>query len=812
MNGRGFVDVLWQDAIYGLRQLRRNAGFTVVAAITLALAIGANTAIFSVVNQVLLRPLPYRDAGRLAWITERFALSFSPGAVLGPDYVAWRQRNQTFEQIEGFLSSQGPAISLSGIGQPVPVRTTSVTVGLFPMLGLRPIAGRLFAPEEGQAGRDGVLLLSESLWRAQFGGSSAVLGKTVRLNSYGYTVVGVMPANVQYPQADVWTPLVLNSSLFQPRSRPLALVSVIGRLRAGMVLGQAEADLARISHGLDGDYPAQLVQSRDRRIAAVPLRDVLIRNVRALLLILLGATGFVFLIACANVANLSFSRATARYREFAIRGALGAGRVRLVRQLLTESLLLAAVGGALGLLGGLWSVGLLRGLIPAGLADEVALDPLMLVFAMGITILATLVSGVAPAIVASRAEAGETLKAGGARAGTGSGTHQLRRALVVCEIALSLVLLVGAGLLARSFLRLTNAPLGFNPGRVLMTQVSRPMTNGFQTPSQVPFFNAVLRNLRALPGVTEAGAVSRAPLSTCEGYNGPIRLRGAEADLQSVCMTSVTPGYFRAMEVPLLKGRGFSDGDSAEAPGVVIMNETLAREAFGNRDPIGQTAGVYGLGGISWRTVVGVVADARNSTLEQQTWAEIFVPYPQALLPLSATFVLRAGGDPRGLAGGVRTAVEAVDRNQAVSNMETLEEAIDRSSTPQWFRTRLLGLFALVALVLAAAGVFGVMAYSVSQRTHEMGVRVALGAQPGDIVRLAVGECMLVAAIGLGLGVVGAVGVTRWLSSFLYDVKATDLPTFAGALMLLAATALAAGYIPARRASRQDPLAALRNE
>jgi predicted permease len=510
------------------------------------------------------------------------------------------------------------------------------------------------------------------------------------------------------------------------------------------------------------------------------------------------------------VANLSLARAAARYREFAIRGALGAGRMRLVHQLLTESLLLAAIGSVFGLLCGLWSVRLLRRLIPTGLPGGITLDPRILAFALGITILATLVFGLAPALAASRPEVIETLKIGGLRSGTGRGTHHLGNVLVVSEIALSLVLLIGAGLLTRSFVRLTQVQLGFNTDHVLTGQVLRPMTNGFQTPSQVPFFNEVLSHIRALPGVKDAGAVDRAPLSACAG--GAVRPRGAATDIQPLCTTTISPEYFRTMGIPILEGRSFSDHDSSEGLPVVILNRLLAREAFGDRDPIGQQIGMYGLNGLSWRTVVGVVAIAKNSTLEQEPWPEIFVPYPQALLPLSANFVLRTEGNPSAFPGLLRDAVQAVDRNQSVANIQTLDEVIASSTAPQWFRMLVLGLFALLALMLAAIGVFGVMAYSVSQRTHEIGVRVALGAKPGDILSLAVGQGMAVASIGLGVGIIGSASLTHFLSGFLYDVKPTDLLTFITAVGLLTGTALLACYLPARKAARVDPLVALRDE
>jgi putative ABC transport system permease protein len=808
MNALPFFETLRQDGLYGLRQLRRSASFTAVATITLALGIGATTAIFSVVNTVLLRPLPYRDPARLAWVTERFLASRGPGGVLGPDFVEWLHQNQAFQQIEGF-ESQGPSTSLSGAGEPIPVSVTEVTAGFFSMLGLQPVAGRSFTGDDGEQGHDHGLLISENLWQTRFERSRAVLGRTVRLDNAAYTVIGVM-RHVDYPQVDVWIPMDLSSTLFSPQSRPLAMVSVIGRLKPNITFSQAETNLWLITHRMDREYPPQIVQSRDRHVELVSLHELLVRNMRSLLLTLLGAVGFVFLIACANVANLSLSRAAARFREFAIRGALGARRMRLVRQLLTESLLLAAIGSLLGLLCGLWSVSLLGRLIPPGLPGEITLDPRILAFALGITALSTLVFGLAPALVTSRTEVIENLKIGGARSGTGKRAHHLRNMLVMSEIALSLVLLIGAGLLTRSFVRLTNVQLGFNPNHVLTAQVLRPMTNGFQTPSQVPFFNEVLKNIQVSPAVKDAAMIDRAPLSACAG--GAVRPQGAATDIQPLCTTAISPEYFRTMEIPFLRGRSFSDHDSSNGLPVVIINEALARETFGDRDPIGQQIGMYGLDGLAWRAVVGVVAITKNSTLEQQPWPEIFVPYPQALLPLSANFVLRTEGNPSAFAGLVRNAVQAVDRNQSVSNIQTLDEAIAASSAPQWFRMLVLGLFALLAMVLAAIGVFGVMAYSISQRTHEIGVRVALGAKPGDVLLLAVGEGMVVATIGLAVGTVGSAGLMHFLSGFLYDIKPTDFMTFVTALALLTGTALLACYLPARRAARVDPLVGLRNE
>jgi hypothetical protein len=660
MHATGFLEVLAQDMRYGLRQLRRSPGFTAVAALTLALGIGVNTSIFSVVNSVLLRPLPYKDPERLTWVAERFTRQTF---ALGPDFVAWRRSNQVFEQLEGYHPS-GPSASLFGLGEPIPVRWTEATIGFFQMLDLEPVIGRAFRPEEGADGQNHVALLDEKLWRSQFGASPDVLGKTVHLENTAYTVIGVMPSRAEFAAADVWTPLVIDSPLFSPRARPMPLVSVIGRIKTGVTFSQADSDLSRIAHGIDQEYLPGFAQSRDRRVDLVNLHTLL--------------------------------------------------------------------------------------------------------------------------------------------------AHVLRHALVISEIALSLVLLIGAGLLAKSFLRLTSVRLGFNPDRLLTAQISRPFTNGLETPSPAPFFNAVLRQMRALPGVEGAAAVSRTPLSACG--TGPVKLRGAEADLQPVCTTNVSPDYFAAMQIPLLEGRSFDDHDSPHAQPVVMVNESLAREAFPGRDALGRQIGVYTLGGVSWRAIVGIAADTRNSALQQSTLPELFVPYPQAFLPMAATFVLRTGGDPTALAGAARKAVEAVDPNQSLSNLQTLDAVVESATSPQWFRTMLLGLFALLALALAAIGVFGVMAYSVSQRTHEIGVRVALGARPENILALVVRQGLLVAALGLAIGLLGALSLTRFLSSLLYQVQPRDFTTFAAALLLLTGTALFACYLPARRAARVDPVIALRTE
>ena len=630
-----------QDIRYVLRQIGTYPGFAAVVILTLALGTGADTAIFSVVNTVLLRPLPYRDPDRLVWITERFALAFSPGAAFGPDYVAWQRENPAFEEIEAFQSGD-PNTSLSGKGASVAVRATSVTPRFFTMLGVSPILGRSFTDVEGTEGRNQVALLSEGIWRTQFGGDPNILGKTIHLDGSAYILVGVLPGSVRYPEGDVWTPLPTGSAMFMPNSRPMAIVNVIGRLREGVTISQAESDLQVVGHRIDSQYPVPFLQSRDRSVQIIALNAFLVRNVRSLLLILLGVVGFVLLIACANVSNLLLSRATGRGREFAVRSALGAGRVRLIRQSLTESLVLASLGSALGLFGGLWFVQFLKQLIPAGIPSAVRLDPMMFGFAAGIAIFATLIFGLIPALVASRTTVSETLRSGGAPTGTGAGTRLLRNFLVMFEIALSLILLIGAGLLMQTFVRLADIRLGFDPHSILTAGVSRPMTNGFNTPSQVPFFNRVLDRLQSIPSVVAAGAGTRPPLSSCAGQNTSLSLRepSGERWLQSVCSNEISP-QFRAIGIPLLSGRFFDANDSRTSAPVVIVNRALAHAAFGDKDPIGRNIGVPGLNGTTWSKVVGVVGDVRNDTIEREPSPEIFLSYTQGISPLSVTFVVR---------------------------------------------------------------------------------------------------------------------------------------------------------------------------
>ncbi|MGH9396420.1 MAG: ADOP family duplicated permease [Terriglobia bacterium] len=811
--GFQWLETLLQDLRYGLRQLRHNPGFTAIAIITLALGIGANTAIFSVVDTVLLRPLPYKDSSRLVWATERFASMHGAAAVVSPDFIGWKEHNQVFKQIGA--SESGVGANLTGTGQAARVSITHVTTGFFPMLGVRPIVGRTFLPSEGKQGENHVALLSETLWRNRFGADPRILGKTIRLDDTAYTVVGVMPAALRYPSAELWTPFALDEARFSPHSPVWAILTVIARLKPGVGVRQAQSDLQVITQQMDKEYPPQAARFRaHERVEVIPLQELLVHNVRSLLLILLGAVGFILLIACANVANLQLSRGVVRGKEMAVRAALGARRARLIRQLLTEGLLLAAAGGVLGVLAGLWGTKILKQLIPSNLPSDIHLDLRILGFSAAIAVLAVLVFGLVPALIASRTEVSEALKEGGVRAGANPTAHRLRSLVSAGEIALSLILLVGAGLLARSFMRLTEVDLGFDPHGLLIATVQRPrpLTVGFDSREFTAFFQNVLERVRNLPGVKEAAVTSQYPLGPPHNGATLLNVRGVGQvhPPQVVLVTSISPDYFRVMRIRLLKGRAFGEADAAGAPPVVIMNDTLARILFRDRDPVGQHISFYDSPAV-WTEVVGVVSSVRSSGLEQQPGPEIFVPYLQQP-SFSMTFVLRAASDPHMLAGAVRNAVQRIDKNQPLFDVTTMDEVIANSIAPRRFKMLLLGLFALLALALAAVGIYGVIAYFCSQRTHEFGIRLALGAQRQDVLKLVIGQGLKLMLIGVGAGIIGALALTRFLSSLLYGVKATDPLTFIAVSLILAGVALLASYIPARRAMKIDPMVALRHE
>ncbi len=814
MWGWNWAETLWQDIRYGWRQLRKNPGFTVVAVLTLALGIGANTAIFSVIDAALLRPLPYDRPEQLVSISTMHLNG--NGMVIPPDFKAWQQQNGALDAVGAFgfgFNGYSQGANLTGVGEPTRVLVVPVTVGFFQMLGVRPILGRGFNPDEEQPDHSHVALVSAAVWQREFGGDRVVLNTIIHLDKTPYTIVGVMPAGLLYPPGDLWVPEALDASNSLPQSADWPMLYVIGRLKPGVSLAKAQAALEVLSRRLDAQFSPGRQKARARwHTEIVPLRQLLAGNVGHVLLVLLAAVGFVLLIACANLANLLLARAAARGREVAVRAALGASRLRLVCQFLAESVLLASFGGVLGAIVGLWAERAMKQLVPPELPAGVSLDPRILAFVIGISAGAVILFGLIPALAASRVNVNQALKESGSSAGLGRSTHRLRGLLVVAETALALVLLTSAGLMARSVLRLTGVELGFDPQHVLLGDVWLPATIIDEPQRQANFFGEVLGRLRALPGVEDAAATTHYPVSMFNELASGVLVSGGpplESNKPS-SVAYVSPDYFRTLGIRLLKGRFFNDQDAGSARPVAILSEGEARSAFGGREPVGNEISLGGAKG-PWRTVVGVVADTRNFMLERESWPEIFIPYQQQP-SLFMTFVLRTKDDPMRLAASMRQAVESVDANEPVGDIQTMDDIVQKFVAPRRFKLLLLGSFALLALVLGAVGLYGVISYAVTERTQEIGIRRALGARPEDVLKLVIGQGFKLALTGVGIGILVALALTRFLSSLLYGVKPTDPLTFVSISLLLLAVALLAAYIPARRATKVDPMVALRHE
>jgi putative ABC transport system permease protein len=817
-----------QDLRYGARMLWKSPVVSLVAVVALALGIGANTAIFSVVNTVLLKPLPFEGADRLVMVWDTHPL----GRKLGYDYVPssngsfedFRQQSESFEQMAAL---DFWTVNLTGRNEPERIEGTSVSTSLFPLLRVRPMLGRAFTPEEERQGAAHVVLMSHGLWQRRFGGDANVVGQTVTLDGEQYEVVGVMPPDFTFPQnsglpaffsfaqkTDLWTPRVLAEE--ERRNHQSHHIAIIGRLKPGRTLEQAQAELSTIARRLEQQYPDEL---EDFGVSVLPLHEQVIGKSRVAILVLLCVVGFVLLIACANVANLLLARAAARQKEVAIRTALGASRLRVIRQLLTESVLLAFIGGACGVLLAMWGVDLLVALSPGDIprTGEIGIDSRVLAFTFGVSLLTGLAFGLAPALQASSSDLHEALKEGGRGGTTGPRRARVRNVLIVSEVALALVLLAGAGLLVRSFFKLRNVGPGYDPENVLTLDVPLPGTRYKEGAQTAAFYQRLIERVKALPGVEAVGAVSHLPLTGAEELDGfEIEGRpGPESgeNVQSADFRVVSTDYFSAMKIPLVRGRYFTEQDTADAPGVIIIDETLARRFFSDEDPIGKRMNEAGSPTPrGYLTVVGVVGGVKHSSLDAEPKPAMYVSYLQSPW-LDMTLTVRTSGAPaENLAGAVRQEVWALDKDQPVARVATMKSLFARAVAPQRFQMLLVGLFAAVALLLSVVGIYGVMAYSVTQRTHEIGIRMALGAQRRDVFKLLMGQGMTQAFIGILLGLAGAFALTRLMSSLLYGVSATDPLTFAGVSLLLAAVALLACYVPARRAMRVDPMVALRYE
>ena len=799
------------DLKFAFRQLLKNPGFTAVAVLTLALGIGANTAIFSVVNCVVLRPLPFPAADRLVMIqgihqredgsNQRFE------SVFDPDFKQWTEQNHVFECMAVYGSGQ--ATLLSG-GEPKRIRSAEVTIDFFSLLGVKPLAGRTFLPEEHEAGGPRAIILSEGLWRDRFGADRSVVGREVTLDGRNVTVVGVLPGRFNFPEdCDAWTSLVLTTS------RGNAFHQALASLKPGVTLGQAQAEMDTIAQRIAQTLPAS---APVKGVSLVSMQEQIVGGTRSLLFVFLGAVGFVLLIACANVTNLLLVRAAARQKEIQIRVALGAGRARIARHLLTESVLLAAVGGVFGLLLAIWGLHLLITLMPPNLVPrigEIGLDVRVLGFNFALSLLTGVAFGLAPAWQASRANANEALKEGGRSHSSGVRHCFLRQALVAAEITVSIVLLIGAGLMVKSFARLREVKLGFNPERTLTLDLSLPGAN-YSGLSQIKvFYREVLDRIRALPGVRSAGFANAVPLGvgslriygdfSIEGQPAPEHLWASKV--------AASPDYFRAIGIPLRKGRFFTESDDDRTPGVAIINERLARFLWPNDDPLGKRI-TLGIGPASWSEVVGVVGDVRQDDLRVAPPSGVYVPYQQVSQTFfleAMTFVVRTVEEPQSLAVTLRKTIQTVDPSLPV-DIHTMEELVSLKVAHPRFTTWLLGTFSAIALVLALVGIYGVVSYGVTQRTQEIGIRVALGARGQEVVKMVVSQGMRAVLIGVLCGTVVAVALTRFLTAYLYAVTPTDPITFASVVLVFIGVALAACLVLAFRAARVDPVEALRHE
>jgi putative ABC transport system permease protein len=801
---------VFQDLRHGVRLLVRAPGFSAVAIAALAIGIGANTAIFSVVNTLLLRQLPYQNADRLAVIWEHNLPRDRRSNVVSPgNFIHWREMNQAFEDI----AAVGPTfkITLTGDGEPEELSMQFVSAQFFPILGVRPALGRPFTVEEDQP-RSRVAVISDRLWRRRLGGDPNVLHRPITLQGVPHTVVGVMPPGFSFldKSVDLWIPVGFTAEARTPRGRWL---QVVGRLRPGVTFERAQQEMQRVAGEMTTRFPDFNTGWTAR---VVPLREQLTGDVRPALFVLLGAVAFVLLIACANVANLLLARATGRQRELAVRAALGAGRGRLIGQMFAESIVLAGAGGVAGLLLAWWALHFLRSVAAARLPiqrlEVVGLDPWVLLFTLGASILSGLAFGVAPALTAAGTSLGTALKEGG-RTGSAARGSRTRNAFVIVEVALALVLLVGAGLLVRSFMRLLNVDPGFDTSRTVTMRVNLPASRYGEEGRTAQFFDRLFEKVNAVPAVQSAGAISFLPLTGLGSATSMEIVGKPRPPLGQEPVTDVrviAHNYLQAMGVPLLRGRLFHEQDAADAKNRIIINETMAGRHWPGEDPIGRRVK------ISWNDdredeVIGVVGDVKHDGLGVEPRAMIYWPYRRNPYG-SMTIAVRASADPRTIVNSVVGIIRQQDPALAVADIRTMDEVVAESVAQQRLTMLLLAVFAGAALLLAAVGIYGVIAYAVTQRTQEIGIRMALGAQRHDVVRMVVGQAAFLAAAGIAIGAAGALVLTRFMKGLLFEVEASDPMTFLVVAATLGIVALVASYIPSMRAARVDPVIALRAE
>ena len=819
MNSIGWLETIWQDIRFGARLLRRNPGFSAIAILTLAIGIGSNTAIFSIVNAVLLRPLPYAHPENLVMIWQALPQrGFATVPVSEPDFAEFKNQSRSFSDLAAvFLDKED--YNLTGSGTPERVAGMNVSANLFSFLGVKPALGRSFLPDEDQPGHEHVVVLSHRLWQRKFGGDPGVLSKAVTIDGQSYTVVGVMPAQFQFPppttlgrftfpsDREMWLPLVLDRP-----TRANHPLEVFARLKPSVGLSEARAEIDTIAASLAKEFPG----TNDGVGGSVlALSNVVVQNSRALLMMLFGIVSFILLIACANVANLLLARATARSRELSVRAALGASRGRLARQAISESAVVALLGGAAGVLLARWGLGLLRAAQGVDLPRlaEVKMDARVAAFAVGVTLLSGWLFGLAPAWLASRADVNECLKQG-SRSLAGGWSGRVRGPLIVAEVALALMPMIAAGLLIRSFTKLLAVDPGFDAQNLLTANLRLSHLRYPKDDRITAFTEQVLDRIRALPGVGSASTVNSLPITGFQGASA-LFIEG-RPDPRSIADTPladervVSSDYFRTMRIPILSGRAISDQDGRESAKVAVINGSAARRYFSGVDPLGKRLKVDSKND-SWRVIVGVAGDVHQSGLAQDPDAEIYLPQSQEAWSVM-TIVVRGASDVQSLASAVRDQVWAIDKEQPVFNIKSMDQILAESLASRKFTLWLLGGFAGIALLLAAIGIYGVISYSVTQRTREIGIRVAIGARPADVFWLVVGQGMLLSLVGIAIGLAGALALSRVMSSLLFGIGATDVSTLVVSTMMVFVVGVLASYIPARRAVRVDPMVALRYE
>ena len=816
------METLWNDLSHGLRTLYKNPAFTAVAVLSLAIGIGANSAIFSVTNALLLRPLPYKDADRLVILWSR-----SPGLNVPQDWFSPAQyfdvqtQNSVFDETAVTI---GASFNLTGSIAPEHVDGARISSSMFSLLGANAMIGRGLLAEEDQPGKPPTVILSYGFWERYFGGDQGVLGRTLTMNGNNYTIVGVMPPGFSLNKevmpavngienADLLVPLPFSEAARSNRGNED--FNIFGRLKSGITIAQAQSEMDIIADRMKQQYPGNYPPNGGLTISVVPLLQQVVGDISFALRVLFGAVGFVLLIACANVANLLVSRAAVRKKEFAIRAAVGASRIRLIRQLLTESVLLALAGGFVGVGVAYLTLIALRRFGPENIPrlNEVSLDGRVMLFTFLVALLTGLFFGLAPALKASRVDLNEVLKEGGRGGGSGRSGHRTRRLLVIAEVALSLLLLIGATLLIRSYQRVWSAYPGFDSHNVLSLRLSLPSVNYPKPESITQFFRRVIERLKKAPGVESVASTYSLPMSTVALAWEPIVVEGyAPNGAQELIISNVrivSPDYFQTMRIPLVKGRYFDEHDTKGAQETVIVDEAMAERFWPNEEPIGKRMQRGGSG--AWRTVVGVISNARQYSAEKEPPIAVYYPFEQ-FGARNMFLVIRTTGDPAGMTGPITKEIQALDPEMPVFDVGTMDQRLHESLARRRFSMFLLGLFALVASILAAIGIYGVMSYSVNERTHEIGIRLALGAPPSNVRQLVIRQALVLTSLGIATGLAGAFALTRILSSLLYGVSATDVLSFVVTPLLLAAVALLASYIPARRAAKVDPMIALRCE